>query len=111
MMDDFTQQYIATALWMSGKRKLEQLAAITVQQIGADCRRFQHVADDLLTRVYAQFNYTQERAGHDFWMTRNGSTGFVNLGHNSRHLVKLATIFGPFELRFDTKDSHDDLTI
>jgi hypothetical protein len=73
-MDTFTRQYIETALWSSTDDDGEpldkrfspyDLPAETLARMDADCAKFQAdnfelIADDL------------SRAGHDFWLTRNG---------------------------------------
>lgn len=77
-MDRFTIAYIEAALWSSTDNSddsggdplddnygIEDLAPETLQSIFEDCRAFQNdhfedIANDL------------ERAGHDFWLTRNG---------------------------------------
>lgn len=76
-LDLFTRQYITTALWSSmdntndsGGEPLDanyginDIEPTTLAEMIEDCRQFQAdhadlVADDL------------ERAGHDFWLTRN----------------------------------------
>ena len=76
-MDAFTRHYLVTALWSSmddaddrggepldGNYSLTDIAPQTLARMRADCEAFQrdHAADiagDL------------ERAGHDFWLTRN----------------------------------------
>jgi hypothetical protein len=72
-MDTFTRSYIATALWSStddagepldAEFGTEDLAPKTMAGMIEDCEAFQRdhaedIADD------------PERAGHDFWLTRN----------------------------------------
>ena len=77
-MDRFTIAYIEAALWSSTDNSddsggnplddnygIDDLAPETIQSIIEDCQAFQNehfedIANDL------------ERAGHDFWLTRNG---------------------------------------
>jgi hypothetical protein len=77
-MDRFTSAFIEAALWSStdnsddsGGRPLdanygvEDFAPETLASIVADCKAFQEAhADDIGSEL--------ERAGHDFWLTRNG---------------------------------------
>ncbi len=76
-MDTFTLAYIEAALWSSmddaddrggepldANYSLADIAPDTLAKIEADCRAFQRDnADDIGTDF--------ERAGHDFWLTRN----------------------------------------
>lgn len=83
MLDIFTRQYIATALWSSNDEStpdggepmdknysIEDIHPDTLAAMVADCAKFQEenaadIADDL------------SQAGHDFWLTRNGhGSGF-----------------------------------
>lgn len=76
-MDNFTRQYVITALWSSmddaddrGGEPLDvnytqdDIAPTTLATMKADCETFQqaHAAD---------ITADPERAGHDFWLTRN----------------------------------------
>ena len=82
-LDKFTTAYIEAALWsstdestpeggepMDANYSVSDLAPETLERIKADCAAFQgqhrdDIHDDL------------ERAGHDFWLKRNGhSAGF-----------------------------------
>jgi len=74
LIDEFTRQYIITALWsttddnetpLDENYTIDDLAPETLEQIVDDCRSFQdenqkYITDDL------------GMAGHDFWLTRNG---------------------------------------
>ena len=76
-MDAFTRQYIITALWSSTDNSnaqggepfdanygLDDIAPETLASIKDDCEAFQRDhAEDIAGDV--------ERAGHDFWLTRN----------------------------------------
>jgi hypothetical protein len=73
-MDEFTRQYIETALWSSTDSEsvpldanytADDLAADTLAAMAADCNRFQAEAGDRIAD-------DPGRAGHDFWLTRNG---------------------------------------
>jgi hypothetical protein len=87
-LDDFTEAYIAAALWstmdesdeqggkpMDENYSLDSLATKTLDVMEADCRRFQQEnAEDLNQR-------TSKQGGHDFWLTRNGhGAGFWDGG-------------------------------
>lgn len=48
------------------------LAPCALASIIADCEAFQARAEALLNLAYDQPGYSEEHAGHDFWMTRNG---------------------------------------
>jgi hypothetical protein len=77
-LDEFTRAYLKCALWTStysdGKRddrrmdskfSLGSIHPNTLKQAAEDCRVFQEKhADDIASDL--------ARAGHDFWLTRNG---------------------------------------
>lgn len=78
-LDEFTQSYIITAFWSSndesdesGGEPLENnydwrdLAPAELQKMVADCVKFEDQNSDLLDGL------DRSRAGHDFWLTRNG---------------------------------------
>lgn len=48
------------------------LSPKSLKEIKADCRLFQRVHKRLLMQAYERAGYSEERAGHDFWLTRNG---------------------------------------
>lgn len=73
-MDEFTKQYIVTALWSStgdDDRPLDDdhgpddLSPETLRRMTTDCQEFQD-------KHYDKFGEDPEYAGHDFWLTRNG---------------------------------------
>jgi hypothetical protein len=72
-LDEFTTAYITAALWSStddadtpldSNYSASDLAAETFAKMTADCERFQADHGDLNAEDL-------ERAGHDFWLTRN----------------------------------------
>jgi hypothetical protein len=70
-MDTFTKAYLEAALWSSTDDNGKpfdsgdyELATATLAAMVADCERFQ--AENDLSEG------TDEQAGHDFWLTRNG---------------------------------------
>lgn len=76
-MDTFTRVYIEAALWSSTDDDGEpmdgidaELAEETRWQMAEDCTAFQANNANLLSRWYAECGETEERAGHDFWLTR-----------------------------------------
>ncbi len=74
VLDDFTRSYIETALWLSTDEQdqplderfeIEDIESVVLQNMIDDCAQFQQAnADDIGDET--------ERAGHDFWLTRNG---------------------------------------
>lgn len=78
MQDAFTQGYIECAVWAetddegtpldSGEY---ELANETLGKMEADCADFQHNYAALLNDWY-EAGESEGRAGHDFWLTRNG---------------------------------------
>lgn len=99
-LDDFTTGYIDAMLWAetdnsdeSGGEPLDEnydacdIAEESLQEIIEDCKKFQEEnAEDLLEvdcwfggpDSYGNTYYSSDEcAGHDFWLTRNGhGTGF-----------------------------------
>ncbi len=88
-LDAFTRAYIECALWsstyeteeredtpMDANFSVEDLAPECIAKIVADCAKFQHdqieaIAWDNLVHFPHRYS-THEKAGHDFWLTRNG---------------------------------------
>lgn len=103
-MDSFTKQYIETALWSSVDENGEPLDKnfsvndidpATMETMVADCKRFQTDYADWLG------GNDSERAGHDFWLTRNGhGAGFWdgNWPIHGELLTKWSKMFGEFYL-------------
>lgn len=83
VLDNFTRAYIETALWTSSDESTEQggypmddshdaedIAPETLARMIEDCLEFQDAVGDSILE-------DTERAGHDFWLTRNGhAAGF-----------------------------------
>lgn len=74
-LDAFTRQYIETALWSSTDEQgrplddthgIEALAPLTLLQMRRD-------ADDFQRAHWDDISGDPGRAGHDFWLTRNGA--------------------------------------
>jgi hypothetical protein len=86
-LDAFTRAYIECALWSSNDNSTPQggdpldrnygvtdIDPRTLAAMAADCERFQLENQASLESVYASGfspTYNAERAGHDFWLTRN----------------------------------------
>jgi len=109
-LDTFTRAYIACALWSStdnaddsGGEPLDanynesDIAPATLAEIISDCAAFQtDNADDLRTS-----RLSDEQAGHDFWLTRNGcGAGFWDrgLGKVGKTLTDAAHVWGSVNL-------------
>ncbi len=80
-MDSFTEGYIECALWSStdyddnGEMRNEnmdgeELAPETLAEMQRDCADFQVAMADTLSAWYL-LGESENRAGHDFWLTRN----------------------------------------
>lgn len=52
-------------------RDTSDLAEETLQSMVADCSQFQADNAELLEKWYSECGESEERAGHDFWLTRN----------------------------------------
>ncbi len=84
-LDEFTSAYIETALWSSTDSSdqpldhnydASNLAPATLERMIDDCARFQVEQTEWITSEFCQ-RYGPDygidgRAGHDFWLTRNG---------------------------------------
>lgn len=93
-LDSFTQGYIEAMFFTStgdsddSERDMQhatlaELAEETWQEIERDCAAFQEANKATLEQAYAYplIGYDAERAGNDFWYTRNGhGTGFWDRG-------------------------------
>src|SRR5689334_3846724 len=109
-LDEFTTAYIECMLWSStdlsdesGGAPLDDnydsgdIALEALREIVQDCASFQENNETLLKAAYSTPNYNEERAGHDFWLTRNGhGAGFWDrgLGEIGDALTKAAKVYG-----------------
>lgn len=117
-MDAFTQQYVETALWSSNDNVNDQggepldknysitdISPETLQEMVADCADFQQSNAEILQRWYTEAGEDPSRAGHDFWLTRNGH----GAGYWDRHmdepgrslgdqLTQMAKPYGTYDL-------------
>ncbi len=89
-LDEFTQGYIAAALWSTNDESTPQggepldsnydssdIDPETLAEIVQDCKNFQLQHAPLLDEYYKQIQpkdgaTPQAMAGHDYWLTRNG---------------------------------------
>jgi hypothetical protein len=91
-LDGFTEGYITAAFWLLDESVSEELdrdatfadlAPSALDAMIADCAAFQRDQRDLLEAAYEERleDYDMERAGHDFWLTRNHhGAGFWDRG-------------------------------
>ena len=96
-LDSFTQGYIEAAFFTStgpdnveeglGEASFDDIAPEALTAIIADCKLFQDTNAALLNVVYGtrgkyeRADYDANRAGNDYWYTRNGhGTGFWDRG-------------------------------
>ena len=90
-LDEFTQGYVEAMFWTecnSDNPELEDatfgdLAPETLAAIIEDCAAFQDANADDLAKAYEteKIVYDESRAGHDYWLTRNGhGAGFWDRG-------------------------------
>ncbi len=76
-LDEFTQGYIACALWLADEELeveavYDELAPQAIESMVEDCRSFQEENGDALRVACNRHDDSEQRAGHDFWLTRNG---------------------------------------
>lgn len=89
-LDAFTQGYLEAAFFTSTGHledgdledaSLAELADAAWQSAAADCTKFQADNSQALSDAYTLEDYDSEKAGRDFWFTRNGhGTGFWDRG-------------------------------
>lgn len=111
-IDTFTRAYIECALWSSTDHSDDQggdpldasygsedIAPATLQRMIEDCEQFQ--ADNGIPEYGDPRFSDAEKAGHDFWLTRNHhGAGFWDrgLGEIGRKLTDAANAWGSFDL-------------
>ena len=81
-LDSFTRGYIEAMFWTECNEDNEELASCTFHDLAPpalakvieECTAFQNANEEPLEACYAHetVDYDDERAGHDFWLTRNG---------------------------------------
>jgi hypothetical protein len=89
-LDEFICGYIEAMFWtnsgdaedeLSDAHGFDDLAGETLAAIIQDCVGFQQQNRRNIEMACALLNYTDARAGHDFWLTRNGhGAGFWDRG-------------------------------
>lgn len=115
MLDDFTRQYLITALWAENDEStpsggepldknytIEDFAPESIEQAIADCNAFREAAKTELAIALPLYKplhgFTAEScAAHDFWLTRNEhGAGFWDgeLGDVGDKLTEIAKRFG-----------------
>jgi hypothetical protein len=98
-LDDFVRAYLVCALWSSTgdddepldrDHDLSDISDGTIAEAIEDCTAFRESAGDMLAE------WSDEQAGHDFWLTRNGhGAGFWDRGRKfGDELSDLARPFG-----------------
>lgn len=109
-MDNFTKAYIECALWSSTDIEGEPLDALysiddiesdTIKQMTKECADFQECNKDALTQAYNVAGYSEDMAGHDFWLTRNRhGAGFWDRGLQQvgAELTRFAHAYGSVDL-------------
>jgi hypothetical protein len=109
-MSDMLKAYIETALWSSTgdddqpldkTHGIEDIAPATLEQMEADCKAFEETATQWLTNenmlVSERGGSVMARAGHDFWLTRNGhGAGFWDGDWARDAGIALTNIAKPF---------------
>lgn len=109
-LDDFTTGYIECLLWSSTDNSNESggeplddhydisdIAMESLREIVKDCKDFQEANCVMLEALIEEYSYTMERAGLDFWLTRNGhGAGFWDRGFGKvgDELTKAAKVYG-----------------
>lgn len=96
--DVFTLAYVEAALWSSMDDNDEPLdknyswkdiAPETLKNMEIDCKRFQEENRDL----YIKAGWSDEQAGHDFWLSRNGhGAGFFDRVTDTEENSKIGDI-------------------
>jgi len=109
-LDTFTRQYMETALWSSTDNAddsggepldknygIDDIAPETRDKMIDDCIDFQQRYRYMLDNAYGEGGIDSGRAGHNFWLSRNGhGAGFFD--DNLDDLQKAAESYGEFYL-------------
>jgi hypothetical protein len=83
-IDKFLSAYIECAIWSSTDDEGESLDRLSLDldadslaAMRTDCDGFMKANTALLDEACIRHGYSWERAGHDYWLTRNGhGTGY-----------------------------------
>jgi hypothetical protein len=108
-LDAFTRGYLEAMFFTESGNDdlgadvgLDDLSAEAWDKVRADCATFQEMASATLEQAYAHpSGYDDDRAGNDFWYTRNGhGTGFWDRGLDAigNQLNAAAKSFGTTDL-------------
>jgi hypothetical protein len=112
-VDEFTRGYVTCMFFTSTgtgddddleHATLAELAPETWDRINTDCKAFQFIAPHMLAMACERDGYDSQRAGHDFWLTRNGhGAGFwdrseLEAGDLGDKLSTIARRFGSCDL-------------
>jgi hypothetical protein len=109
-MDSFTRAYFEAALWASTDESNDQggepldknygindFAPDTRAKMIDDCVDFQQRYRAMLDNAYGESGINSEKAGHNFWLSRNGhGAGFFD--DNLDNLQEAAESYGEFNL-------------
>lgn len=109
-MDSFTLAYFEAALWASSDESddqggepldknygIEDFDPATRDKMIDDCADFQDRYAAMLDNAYGEGGIDSERAGHNFWLSRNGhGAGFFD--DNLDDLQEAAKSYGEFYL-------------
>ena len=114
--ESFLDGYITAALWSSNDNSDESggvpldsnydasdIAPETLAEMRSDCTKFQAINRKLLVDAHGR-GYSKARAGHDFWLTRNGhGAGFwdrdeLDAGGLGDKLTAATKKFGGYDL-------------
>jgi hypothetical protein len=108
-LDDFTTQYLETALWSSTDNAddsggaplddnfgIEDFTKVALKEAIGDCKAFQEYS-----KLWEADEKSDSSAGHDFWLTRNGhGAGFWDGDYpiNGDKLTELSKPYGTVDL-------------
>lgn len=99
-MDEFTRAYLTCALWaenLDAEYEIGEISAESLVEQTEICRQFQEANRADLDAASEIDGYSTEKAGHDFWLTRNRhGAGFWDrgLGKVGRKLTDAAHAWG-----------------
>jgi hypothetical protein len=109
-MNNFCRSYAETALWSSNDESDESggepldknydvsdIAPATIAQMIKDCKDFEEANEDDLDAT----GLSEERLGHNFWLSRNGhGAGFFDdvFGELGDKLQRAAKVYGTVDL-------------
>lgn len=105
-LDEFTYGYVEAMFFTETSDSDDEYADATVadisdggwEKIKSDCQNFQIENDNMLQKAFKSGNYDVEKAGRDFWYTRNGhGVGYWDRGLDeavANSLSEAARTFG-----------------